>query len=90
MGAVRLKSLPKVSELVITGGLLVPVPVGRDGQIGEENRDGQHAHVQVMEQVCHLMEHALPHLPTCVWRQDQYTGYGHPLLILELCQAAQK
>ena len=35
MGAVRLKSLPKVSELVMTGGLLVPVPVGRNGQIGE-------------------------------------------------------
>ena len=49
------------------GLLCAPVapPVGWNGEVGEEDGDGQHAHVQVMEQVRHLMEHALPHLPAC-------------------------
>ena len=48
--------------------LCAPVapPVGWNGEIGEEDGDGQHAHVQVMEQVGHLMEHAFPHLTACI------------------------
>ncbi len=46
----------------------VAVPVGGDGKVGEDDWDGQHAHVQVVEQVCHLVEHALAHLPPCTAR----------------------
>jgi len=41
----------------------------RDGQVGEEHRDGQHAGVQVMEQLRDLLEHALAHLPP--WPRPQ-------------------
>jgi len=37
----------------------------RDGQVGEEDGDGQHAGVQVVEQLRDLLKHALAHLPPC-------------------------
>lgn len=47
------------------GSSLVAGFVRRDGQVGEEDRDGQHRGVQVVQQALHLREHLLPDLPSC-------------------------
>lgn len=47
----------------------VPGAVLGDGEVGEEDGDGQQASVQVVQQVLDLRKHLLPDLPAC--SQDQ-------------------
>jgi hypothetical protein len=60
---------------------LVSTPVRRDGEVWEDDGDGQHAQVQVVEQIRHLVEHVLAHFPpwtasssTSVHQQQSRSG----------------
>lgn len=47
------------------GCSLISSLVGWDGQIGEEYRDRQHASIEVVHQMLHLVKHTFPHFLAC-------------------------
>ena len=62
--------------MCLVAGLLAPVTsiVGRDGQVGEEDGDGHQARVQVMDEVRHFVEHALPDFSACIPIKHEHVG----------------
>ena len=57
--------VPKAIITPMAGHALVALEVCRDGQVGEHDGDGQHALIQVMQQLGHLLQALLAHFSTC-------------------------
>ncbi len=55
-----------LAERAVRCAVPVTPVVGWDGQVGEEDRNGHHASVQIVDEVRHLIEHALPDFSACM------------------------